>query len=138
MLRAARAVKLRGQREMRGGEPQPLATDVMHMSEYRCDGSRVAAKRLRSPRVGIEMLEDQLVHAVIDDVALEQRLAKFRVRQSSGTSHGLFSISFGGIEVSAESRLKRAEGAACISTAQAMVFPPVKCTSGLAPAALLG
>jgi len=45
LLRAARAIELSGQMGMRSGEPQPFATDVVHMSEYRRDGARGRAGR---------------------------------------------------------------------------------------------
>ncbi len=96
MLRAAGAIELRGQFEMRRGEPQPLAADVVHVSEHRRDCARVTAGRLCPPSLRIQMLEDELVHPVIDGIGLEQRLAKIRGGQSSGTSHGLLLASLVG------------------------------------------
>ena len=70
---------------MRGGEPQPLATNVVHVREDSCNGSRIAAISLRSPRPRVQMLEDELVHAIIHGIGFEQRLAKILRGQSRAT-----------------------------------------------------
>jgi hypothetical protein len=85
MLRAPRAIELGGKLHMRGGEPQPLATNVVHVRKNSCNGPRIAAVRLRSPRPRVQMLEDELVHAIIHGIGFEQRLAKILRGQSRAT-----------------------------------------------------
>lgn len=75
-LRAACAIEFSGQLNMRRGEPQPLAPDIMHMSEDRRDGARITTGRLRPPGAGIQVLEDELIHPLINGVVFQQRLTK--------------------------------------------------------------
>ena len=111
LLRAAGAIELLWKLEMRGREPEPLAADVVYMGEYRRDRARLAAGRFCPPGARMEMLEDELVHSVIDGVGLEQRVAKIRGGQSRGASHGISPDSVGGIQSNAELWLRRVAGA---------------------------
>ena len=76
-LRAAGAIELSRQLEMRSGEPQPLATDVVDLGQDGSDRARVAARGLGVPGVGIEMLEDELVYVVADGVGLHQDVSNW-------------------------------------------------------------
>ena len=72
---------------MRGREPQPLAADVVNVSEDGSDGTSLAPGRLGAPRAGVEMLKQELVHPVVDGVGLQQRLAKVHSGGSSEAGH---------------------------------------------------
>ena len=56
---------------MRGGEPEPFSAHVVDMGEDGGDGA-AAAWWFGAPGSGIKMIEDNLVHAVVDSVALHQ------------------------------------------------------------------
>src|SRR3974377_678884 len=58
LLRAARAIEVLRQPDVGVRESQPLASDVVHMSEYRGDCARVSARRLCPPCVGIQILKN--------------------------------------------------------------------------------
>ena len=68
---AAAAVESGRRFQMRGGESQPFSANVVHMRE---DGGDCASAVwwFSAPRGGIEMIEDNLVHAVVDGVAAHQ------------------------------------------------------------------
>jgi hypothetical protein len=106
-LRAAGSIKLRGQLEMRRGKPQPLPANVVHMRKDRRDGAHVSAGRFCPPGAGMQTLDDKLIHLVVYGVGFQQRLAKIRSGQGSGTSHGFPSFLFSGIEPNAELCPKR-------------------------------
>src|SRR5712692_8809466 len=72
---------------MRGGKPQPLATNVVDVSEDGSDGASLAAGRFGSPGTGVEMLEHDLVHAVVDRVSFQHRLAKVEHGCVSAVGH---------------------------------------------------
>ncbi len=69
--------------QVRRGQAKPLAADVVDMAEDGGDGARFAVRKLGSPRAGIEMLEHQLVHAVVDRERLRHTLAQIRSGRGS-------------------------------------------------------
>src|SRR5262249_56914809 len=86
-LGTAGAVELSRQLDVRGGEPEPFAPDVMHMREDRDNRAGVAAGRLGSPGLGIKMAQNKLVHPFVDRIALKQGLAKLRRRKDGNLRH---------------------------------------------------
>ena len=70
---AAAAVKRGRKLEMRGRESQPFSANVVHMGKDGGDGAS-AAWWFGAPGGGIEMIEDNLVHAVVDGVNLDECL----------------------------------------------------------------
>ena len=56
---------------MRGGESQPFSANVMHVRKDGGDGA-AASWWFGAPGSGIKVIEDNLVHAVVDSVALHQ------------------------------------------------------------------
>ena len=75
-LRAAGAMEWWRKFEMRGGEAEPLAADVVQMGKDSGDSANVAARGLGAPGPGIEMLEDQLMNGFVDDEGFQQDVAK--------------------------------------------------------------
>ena len=58
---------------MRGGEPEPFSAHVVDMGEDGGDGA-AAAWWFGAPGSGIKMIEDNLVHAVVESVNFDQCL----------------------------------------------------------------
>src|ERR1035441_6242591 len=58
---AGGAVERSRQLQMRRGEPQPFAADVVDVSEDCSDGTSLAPWWLGAPRAGVEMFEQELV-----------------------------------------------------------------------------
>ena len=58
LLRAAQAIEVLRQADVGGGESQPLASDVVHMSENRGDCAHVSARRFCPPCMGIQILKN--------------------------------------------------------------------------------
>lgn len=66
---------------MRSRKPDPLAADVMHVREDRCNGAsliRRFGRRLGSPRRRIKMFDQHLVHAIVGRKHLNWYPAKLR------------------------------------------------------------
>lgn len=76
LLRTAGTIKLRRQLEMRRGKSQPLATNIVDVSEDGSDGARAAAWRFGVPSSRVEMLKDELVHCVVDREGFQQNVAE--------------------------------------------------------------
>src|SRR5690242_12762173 len=60
LRRAMRAAKLSRNLQVRSGQPDPLAANIVHVSKDRSDGTNVAG-RFRSPYAGVKMLDEHLV-----------------------------------------------------------------------------
>jgi hypothetical protein len=80
LLGTAGAVELCRQLEMWGGEPEPLAANVVHVREYRGNCAHIAPESLCPPSLRMEVLENELIHLVVDDVAFRERSEKLSVR----------------------------------------------------------
>jgi hypothetical protein len=67
--RAARAVKLRWNLQVRSRKPDPLGADIVHVREDRRNGTGVTGRfgwRFRFPGGRIKVFEKKLVHALVD------------------------------------------------------------------------
>jgi len=64
LRRAARAVELRWNLQVRSGKPDPLGADIVHVREDRRNGAGLAG-RFGSPGGGVEMFDKNLVDALI-------------------------------------------------------------------------
>jgi len=88
LRRAVCAVELSGNLQVRSGKPDPLAADVVHVREYRRDGTdlflqvlfaggfagRLGCRfrcRSRFPGGGVKMFDENLVHAVVGEKDLD-------------------------------------------------------------------
>jgi hypothetical protein len=67
---APRSIELRRQLQMRSGQAQPLAANIVHMREDRGDGASLIPWRFGSSCARVKMHEHKLVHAVVDGVGL--------------------------------------------------------------------
>src|SRR5258708_36339221 len=66
LRRAVRAVELCWNLQMRSCKPDPLAADIVHVSEDRGDGAGAGlAGRVGPPGRRVKMLDKNLVHAII-------------------------------------------------------------------------
>lgn len=78
LRRAVRAIKLRGNFQVRRGKPHPLAADIMHMRKNRYDRAD-SAGRLGSPNGRIKIFNKHLIHALIGGKYLNRGPASFAV-----------------------------------------------------------
>jgi hypothetical protein len=79
-----RPVELSRNLQVRSGEPDPLAADIVHVREDRGDGAdSVLAGRFRSPGGRVKMFDQNLVHALIGGKDLDCGLAKLSVNLGS-------------------------------------------------------
>ena len=62
--RAVRAMELPRDLEVRSGEPDPLAANIVHMGEDRGDGADLAG-RSSGPGGRLEVFDENLVHALV-------------------------------------------------------------------------
>lgn len=69
-LCASGAIQTGCDHQVRSRKPQPFATNVVHVSENGSDRSRSFARRLGSPGTRIEMLQQELVHAIVQRIGL--------------------------------------------------------------------
>jgi hypothetical protein len=76
-LRAAGAVELEWDFQMRSGEPDPLGSDVVHVGEDGHNGAGLAG-RFGFPGGGIKMLDEQLVRALVGGEDLDSNLSEWR------------------------------------------------------------
>src|SRR5438270_7722846 len=73
--RAARAVELRWNLEVRSRKPYPLVADIVHVREDCRDGTDLA-RRLGSPGGRVKTLDKNLVHAIIGGKDLDRGSAE--------------------------------------------------------------
>jgi hypothetical protein len=79
---AVRAIELGGNFQMRSGEPDPLAADIVHVGEDGGDVAHVAERfycGLRSPCGRVQMFDYKLVHSFVRGKDLEGGLGKIRL-----------------------------------------------------------
>src|ERR1700678_517386 len=76
LLRAAGAIEPGRPLQVRRRQAKPLAANVMNMGKDRGDIASLAAGKLRSPCPRVEILEQELVDAVVDRVCLIDALAQ--------------------------------------------------------------
>ena len=76
LLRTSKAVKLRWDLHMRDGQPQPFATHVVDVGHDGRDCSPLTPRQLSAPRSGIQILQQELIHPLVDCVALHQHPAR--------------------------------------------------------------
>ena len=69
---------------MRRRKPQPLPPDIVDVGEDGSDGASLRTGEFCLPGARIEMLEDELVHALVGRPNLEQNFAE--IRRHSETS----------------------------------------------------
>jgi len=64
--------------QVRGGMLKPHETAVVQVDENRGDGAAIVAlysRRLRAPRLGVEVREQELIHCVVDGVGFQEDVA---------------------------------------------------------------
>src|SRR5277367_1160862 len=74
LLRAAGAIEPGWRLAVRRRQPKPLAANIVDVREDGSDGARFAAGELGAPRARVEMLEHELVHAVVDRPGFQHAL----------------------------------------------------------------
>ena len=75
LWRAVRAIEFGWDLQVRSGQPDPLAADVMHVGENCSDGAG-AAGRFSVPCSRVQMLDQNLVHAIVRGKNLNCGLAE--------------------------------------------------------------
>ena len=76
---------------MRGGEPDPLGADVVHVGEDCRDGTDVGWRFcwwFRFPGGGVEMFDEVLVHAIVGGKDLDCGWTELRVSFVLKLGHG--------------------------------------------------
>ncbi len=87
LRRAARAVELSWNLQVRSCKPDPLAADIVHVREDRRDGAGLAG-RFGSPGGRVKMFDKNLVYAIIGGKDLDCCLAQLRVNLWLTCGHG--------------------------------------------------
>jgi hypothetical protein len=87
LRRAARAVELSWNLQVRSRKPDPFGADVVHVREDRSNGASLAG-RLGSPGARVKMLDKNLVHAIIGGKDLDCGSAELRVNLVWTRGHG--------------------------------------------------
>jgi hypothetical protein len=82
LRRAACAVELSWNLQVRSCKPDPLGADIVHMREDRRNGADLAG-RFGPPGGRVKMFDKNLVHAVIGSKDLDRRSAENRVNLAS-------------------------------------------------------
>jgi hypothetical protein len=90
---AVGSVELGWDLQVRGCEAYPLAADVVRVGEDGCDGAGVAG-RFGFPCGGVEMFDDELVHAIVGREDLDCCAAKLSVSFGLALGHGCRSLSY--------------------------------------------
>jgi hypothetical protein len=75
LLRAGGAVEPGGELQMRGGQPEPFAADVVDVREDGGDCPPATPRRRGAPYSRMQVFEDDLVHTLIYGVTLHQNVA---------------------------------------------------------------
>ncbi len=91
--RAARAIKLRWNLQMRRRKPHPLAANIVHVGKdrgYRAD----SARRLGSPRRRGKIFDEKLVHALISGKHLNRGPAEFTFSFALTCAQKLHSLTY--------------------------------------------
>jgi hypothetical protein len=86
LWRAVCAVELPRNFQVRGGQPNPLGADVVHVGEDGDDRAGLAG-RFGSPGARVEMFDEHLIHALISRKDLGCRSAELRVNVVSRRGH---------------------------------------------------
>lgn len=81
LRRAACAVELRWDLQVRSGKPDPLGADIVHVGEDRRYGADLAG-RLGSPGGRVKMFDKRLVDAIVGGKDLDCGSAKFWIMSS--------------------------------------------------------
>ena len=89
LLGAASAIQPRRKLQVRRRQTKPLAADVVDVGENGGDGASLGAGELGSPGARVEMLEQELVDAIVDRERLLHALAQIRSSCGSGSGHGI-------------------------------------------------
>jgi hypothetical protein len=76
LLRTSTAIQARWDLQMRSREPQPFTTNVVDVSKNGSDSSSSFAGRLGSPGTWIQILQQELVYAVIQRIGLHHFLGE--------------------------------------------------------------
>ena len=92
--RAARAVELPWNLQVRSGKPDPLRADIVHVREDRRNGAGLAG-RFNFPGGRVKMFDENLVHAIVGGKDLDRGLAELRANLVLTRSHGSLYISLG-------------------------------------------
>jgi hypothetical protein len=71
---------------MRGGQPDPLGADIVHMRENRGYGAHVSG-RLRRPYGRVKVFDQNLVHAIVDCKSLDSGSTELSVNLASTRGH---------------------------------------------------
>ena len=94
LRRAVRAVELWWNLQVRGGKPDPLRADVVYVREDRGDGADAGgfcwqfAWQFCFPDGGVEMFDEELVHAVVGGKDLDCRRAELSANLGLTGGHG--------------------------------------------------
>src|ERR1700732_3050020 len=91
LRRAARAVELSRNLQVRSCKPDPLGADIVHVSEDRRNGADLAG-RLGSPGDRVKMFDKNLVHAIIGGKDLHCGSAELTVNLGLTRSHGFLHL----------------------------------------------
>lgn len=76
LLRTSTAIQERWDLQMRSREPQPFTTNVVDVSKHRSDSSTSFAGRLGSPGAWIQLLQQELIYAVVQRIGLHHLLGE--------------------------------------------------------------
>ena len=87
LRRAVRAVELWWNLQVRSCKPDPLGADIVHVREDGRNGADVAG-RFGSPGCGVQMLDKNLVHAIVGGKDPDRRSAELRVNLVWTRGHG--------------------------------------------------
>jgi hypothetical protein len=87
LWRTVGTFKLRGNFEVRRGEPDPLTADVVHVRKD-CRDSADAAGRFGFPDGGIKTLNEELIHAIVDGKNLDGRAIQLSMNLRFTFGHG--------------------------------------------------
>jgi hypothetical protein len=101
LRRAVGAVELRRNFQVRGGEPDPLGADVVHVGEDRRNSADVAGRfgwrfcrQFGSPGGRVKMFDEKLVHAIIGGKDLDCGAAELSVNLRLTRGHGSYSLTY--------------------------------------------
>lgn len=87
LWRAMRAVKLLWNLQVRSGEPDPLAADIVHVREDRRNAAGLA-RRFGSPGGGVEAFDENLIDAVVGGKDLDCGPAELSLHLVLTRGHG--------------------------------------------------
>jgi hypothetical protein len=87
LRRAVRGVELSRNLQMRGGEPDPLGAGVVNVREDRRNGTGFPG-RFRYPRGRVELLDQNLVHAIIGGKHPDRTSAELSLDLELTSGHG--------------------------------------------------